>query len=301
MRQESSTDTPIIKRDLRRLITDIPETSFLPPSFPPQLATSTPVLQPESARQKPPPILLNSSPPLFLPQSPSMFNPQINEDSSSSQPPPMSSPSTRLTSFLPNRNGKRPQVSVADQSPKRARIEAQSIPPADTCAPPNPTPLLVEVPDTVVPVTPKSKRLPTLTELLASSERSTKLGKRKPSPKLIFRELARRTSPGQPFHDVDPAIHGAQPAELETGESQQAHDEILSVPFEPMFTSTQQQRSQDPAPSGKIAGISRTDSMGWLGYNSQFDVDGQVDEVTRFMEKDVDCDQWLNVDPSPDG
>ncbi|KAG5340447.1 hypothetical protein C0989_001590 [Termitomyces sp. Mn162] len=56
--------------------------------------------------------------------------------------------------------------------------------------------------------------------------------------------------------------------------------------FDPPFTSTQ------------VDGKDKT--LGWLGYNSQFDVDGNVDLVSKFMEKDVDVDfaGWLK-DPSP--
>jgi neural Wiskott-Aldrich syndrome protein len=46
--------------------------------------------------------------------------------------------------------------------------------------------------------------------------------------------------------------------------------------------------------------------IGWIGYNSQFDVDGKVDAVSKFMEKDVsvggdfdyDFDGWVR-EPSP--
>jgi hypothetical protein len=45
---------------------------------------------------------------------------------------------------------------------------------------------------------------------------------------------------------------------------------------------------------GEERGLMRTGSMGIgaLGYNSQFDVDGNVDAVTAMLEKDVDVDQW---------
>ncbi|KAG6840860.1 hypothetical protein C0991_003663 [Blastosporella zonata] len=55
--------------------------------------------------------------------------------------------------------------------------------------------------------------------------------------------------------------------------------------FAPPFTSTQ------------VDG--REKALGWMGYNSQFDVDGKVDMVSKFMENDVDVDfgGWLR-DPS---
>ncbi|KAG6816732.1 hypothetical protein H0H87_003429 [Tephrocybe sp. NHM501043] len=53
--------------------------------------------------------------------------------------------------------------------------------------------------------------------------------------------------------------------------------------FAPPFTSTQ------------VDGKEKT--LGWMGYNSQFDVDGKVDMVSKFMENDVDFAGWLR-DPS---
>lgn len=57
--------------------------------------------------------------------------------------------------------------------------------------------------------------------------------------------------------------------------------------FDPPFTSTQ------------VDGKEK--ALGWMKYNSQFDVDGNVDLVSKFMEKDVDVDfgGWLK-DPSPE-
>jgi len=60
--------------------------------------------------------------------------------------------------------------------------------------------------------------------------------------------------------------------------------------FNPPLASTQ-------AP-GK--GPAKDGSFGWMGYNSQFDVDGTVDAVSKFMERDVsvggdfdDDDGWM--------
>ena len=71
-------------------------------------------------------------------------------------------------------------------------------------------------------------------------------------------------------------------------------------PFDPPLASTQAQGK------GKGKGSAKDRSFGWMGYNSQFDVDGKVDEVSRFMEKDVsvggdfdfDYDRWMR-EPSP--
>jgi hypothetical protein len=41
-----------------------------------------------------------------------------------------------------------------------------------------------------------------------------------------------------------------------------------------------------------FANKGRTGSLGMFGYNSQFDVDGHVDEVTAMLERDMDVDNW---------
>lgn len=66
--------------------------------------------------------------------------------------------------------------------------------------------------------------------------------------------------------------------------------------FNPPFVSTQAQGN----------GLAKEGSSGWMAYNSQFDVDGNVDAVSKFMEKDVsvgedldyDFDGWVR-EPSP--
>lgn len=37
-----------------------------------------------------------------------------------------------------------------------------------------------------------------------------------------------------------------------------------------------------------------------MGYNSQFDVDGRVDQVSEFLERDVDFDKWIKDIPDDD-
>jgi hypothetical protein len=66
--------------------------------------------------------------------------------------------------------------------------------------------------------------------------------------------------------------------------------------FNPPYASTQAQ--------GKDAdlglGVPKASSgFAWMGYSSQFDVNGKVDQVNKFMEKDVDYDGWLR-DPTPE-
>lgn len=83
--------------------------------------------------------------------------------------------------------------------------------------------------------------------------------------------------------------------------------------FNPPLTSTQNAPSASPLRDGMLgmtssgaslgskaaagSGLKRKQgsSFGWMGYNSQYDVNGQVDAVSKFMEKDVDLDydKWL--------
>lgn len=65
--------------------------------------------------------------------------------------------------------------------------------------------------------------------------------------------------------------------------------------FDPPFTSTQAQGKD--VSSG--LGMPQGGGFGWMGYSSQFDVNGKVDQVSKFMEKDVDYDGWLR-DPTPE-
>ncbi|TFK35461.1 hypothetical protein BDQ12DRAFT_668552 [Crucibulum laeve] len=91
--------------------------------------------------------------------------------------------------------------------------------------------------------------------------------------------------------------------------------------FDPMFASTQMQygRQQDEvlgsssvfreeaassrpmSQSQSVQSVKGGYAVGgfgaWVGYNSQFDVDKQVDEVDKLLERDVDYDGWLR-DPS---
>jgi len=66
--------------------------------------------------------------------------------------------------------------------------------------------------------------------------------------------------------------------------------------FDPPFVSTQV-NAHKPGKAG--AGSGSGVFGGWTGYNSQFDVDGRVDLVSKFMERDVNVDYegWLK-DPS---
>jgi hypothetical protein len=40
--------------------------------------------------------------------------------------------------------------------------------------------------------------------------------------------------------------------------------------------------------------------LGDMGYNSQFDVEGQVERVSAMLEHDIDFDQWLRESAAPE-
>lgn len=71
--------------------------------------------------------------------------------------------------------------------------------------------------------------------------------------------------------------------------------------FNPYATSTQHQNYHHEGQNSPFLGESGKAgtalSLGFGGYNSQFDVAGQVDKVDKLLEKDVDYEGWLR-DPS---
>jgi hypothetical protein len=73
--------------------------------------------------------------------------------------------------------------------------------------------------------------------------------------------------------------------------------------FNPYATSTQHQNYPysghvtSPHSSPFLGENGKALSLGFGGYNSQFDVAGQVDKVDKLLEKDVDYEGWLR-DPS---
>ncbi|KIY48172.1 hypothetical protein FISHEDRAFT_59010 [Fistulina hepatica ATCC 64428] len=139
-------------------ISALSEASFLPPSFPKELVTSTPNSKPP--KRKPSPIghtvhMPPSSPLTPLPSSllPSMPPPASASVNSSSQPSLPSSP-------LKN---KRPREPAQAGPSKKARIDQD----VDMRPPASPPPVAVLA---EAPLTPMKRGLPTLSELLSSSK-----------------------------------------------------------------------------------------------------------------------------------
>ncbi|TFK83797.1 hypothetical protein K466DRAFT_528335 [Polyporus arcularius HHB13444] len=362
---ESTERPPVPEPPPVAKITDLPEMSFLPPSFPSQLQTSTPPLN--DRRQKPPPIAPCSPPP----SSPSRLSVQSFDPSrpqrhalpqqSSSLPAvsPVRRPAKRVRT--PNSSPKdilmgTPQSrSPRLKSPlsKKARVDAPAVPeqpassgpvlvPPSTPPPSSPparpvTPVsrgkgLGNAKGLPVPSTPDPHPLPTLTELLASSRRS-RMRPRPPSRKSTpHRRASSRASDRVSEHELElPALaedadedersareHTPEPSPSKTYFSSPASgssDSPGSVaqralsPVSPLFTqhpsafmpkfvSTQQPSGHDDPFAGGFAqtqGSMMRGSSGFfaMGYSSQFDVEGHVEQVSELLERDVDFNGWI--------
>jgi neural Wiskott-Aldrich syndrome protein len=82
---------------------------------------------------------------------------------------------------------------------------------------------------------------------------------------------------------------------------------LFSNKFAPPFASTQ----QNGAEVGNFGGIAASQAHGTglakdgsdvfgMGYNSQFDLEGQIGMVSDLLERDVDFDGWLRDIPEVD-
>ncbi|PIL33197.1 hypothetical protein GSI_04647 [Ganoderma sinense ZZ0214-1] len=237
-------------------ITEVPELSFLPPSFPSQLQTSTPPLN--DKRRKPQPIA-PCSPPPTSPLSATSFDaakpkPQDAQQASSSQSlvSPIRKPQKRGRNGSESTDDDRMDISqspAATRSPlaKKARTDklAQAAvrEPASSGsapAPPSTLPLVSSLPTAPVtpvsrhkglgnakgipvPSTPNSNPLPNLTDLLATSRRS-KPRPRPPSRKSTPHSRARSRESDEaidrdtdlPAVDEDDEDRGREPSPTKT-------------------------------------------------------------------------------------
>ncbi|KAI0668296.1 hypothetical protein C8Q78DRAFT_1155529 [Trametes maxima] len=332
-------------------IAEVSELSFLPPSFPSQLRTSTPPLN--SKRQKPAPIAPRSPPP-SLPQSP---NSSKSFDASRPQrpDPPMASsspPEAPPARFLPKRarspdSSPDSRMDVSVQSPlpnappqKRARIVPlseqeptssgpQPVPPSTP--PPATSPLKAPVTPVSrgkglgnakglpVPTTPDPHPLPTLTELLASSRRSKQRPRppsRKHTPQSTTvagtKSMRGHTEAEEELPMVEDGRESPSPTKTYFSSPASGSSDSGSVlqrsPVSPLFTqnpgafvpafvSSQRPSANDDDPflGGRVQSQNQSQGGGFFGmaYNSQFDVEGQVDRVSELLERDVDYNGWL--------
>ena len=187
--------------------------------------------------------------------------------------------------------------------------------------------------DVPLPTTPKRQNLPTLTELLASAKKGKKVPKNL-KPKSVEEEEPiskfRFPSPPPALEDdpymldpyaindnhsaLDPDLSPTKSLSSLAGSDSESEDDDQALAldlspssFNPYATSTQHQNypheghaitSLRGSPFLRESGKTGTGlSFGFGGYNSQFDVAGQVDKVDKLLEKDVDYEGWLR-DPS---
>ncbi|KAI0628857.1 hypothetical protein C8Q77DRAFT_1067215 [Trametes polyzona] len=173
-----------------------------------------------------------------------------------------------------------------------------------------------------VPTTPDNHALPTLTELLASSRRS-KPRPRPPSRKHTPRSLtgakkapaeaqleAESELPVAAEDERDPSptkTYFSSPASGSSDSASVVHRSPVSPlfsqnpgAFAPRFVSSQRPSANDDDPF--LGGRSQSQGQGLvrgssgvfgMGYNSQFDVEGQIDRVSELLERDVDYNGWL--------
>ncbi|KAH7924074.1 hypothetical protein BV22DRAFT_1196198 [Leucogyrophana mollusca] len=312
-------------------ITEFPEAPYLPPSFPPQLETSTP----QPLREKPPPILPNA-PSSSSPSASACVDSPVSDhrhkgndrkhNASSSLPLPITprQPVKRARSVAsPADPAAVPHLSPPAKRP-RTDLPHGDIPSSSTPSPATPAREPEPVPEVTnkqalgnaeggILTTTPHRNLPTLDELLASSRRS-KPRPRPPSRKLPFvkdSETAKAATlprPHTPIREENPSptkSYFSSPASpTESPGSPRAA--VLRSPVSPMFSFAQNpnaflpQYTSTQQPLARGGGSMGRTGSGFfaMGYNSQFDVEGQVDRVSELLEKDVDFDGWLRDIPA---
>ncbi|KAF8842640.1 hypothetical protein BDN67DRAFT_965529 [Paxillus ammoniavirescens] len=311
-------------------VTDFPETSYLPPSFPSHLETSTPLPQVKSAvpvRAKPPPILplppSSSTPPPSTPSVKSIGDRTHIQGgphaANLSSPLPLQidvlQPIKRPRSLSLSRDDA-PQGLPVTPSAKKLRTipQSRSLPLTPPPASNSLTSILpdgasqkkggVGIPSSACPSTRDSNLgaapshrsdvdplEPALNAPLAHDKDDGDL-----SGQGLPEKIPSPTKSTKSFFSAPDSSHSNSPISN--------HNLLLHSPVSPMlsfaqnpnvflpqYTSTQQ--GQNP---------SRTNSgIPGMGFNSQFDVEKHVDRVSEWLEKDVDFDGWLRDVPSVEG
>ena len=114
------------------------------------------------------------------------------------------------------------------------------------------------------------------------------------SPKAYFSSPASSTSSASAPRKKGPSSPGS-PSLLALGRPN-PNFTINPEAFVPLFTSTQNGPEGDGSGGGGGRVLSRKgtgSSMGLFKFNSQFDVDKNVDEAVALLERDVDADNWF--------
>lgn len=273
------------KTSAKPKINDYPETSYLPPSFPSQLSTSTPPQRVPGApaRTKPPPILplppSSSTPSPSTPSVQDHIGQEPRAANVSSCPPqigtpqllhplrpfPSDAPIDSLIKQTKERTasfGVTPPAGFEDEIVARFpvhEVDGWKVPPGDTRRSADPEAFTVPA---QAPTTHRvgagftSQKISSPTKSYFSSHASS------PSASPISNRNLLLRSPQSPVFCI-----ADQPGA-----------------FRPPYTSTQN--------GPKALGPAGSDLLG-MGYSSQFDVEKHVDRVSELLEKDVDFDSWL--------
>ncbi|OAX37500.1 hypothetical protein K503DRAFT_866824 [Rhizopogon vinicolor AM-OR11-026] len=290
-------------------ITDFPETPYIPPSFPSQLETSTPLRHDIAVpvRIKPPPIHP-------VPSSSSIPHPSTPRNGD--QHPPCEDPFIIDLYSSPSLHSNDPQVnkrppSPYDAAPSAAKKQRRMSPPPEgnSASPSRLAMLSVDAAEvdksTVMPISPRGEgRLPTLTELLAASPRP-KIRSRPPLEGILLVESQRAPSPRPHLAQEYPSpvkSYFSTPGSGPSDSPASAHNLLLHSPVSPMLSFAQNPDAFLPQYTSTQPGGSRHKGMSsrafGMGYSSQFDVERHVDRVSELLEKDVDFDGWLRDVPA---
>ncbi|KAI0062145.1 hypothetical protein BV25DRAFT_1991784 [Artomyces pyxidatus] len=278
-----------LKSNGARRIDDVSDEAFLPPSFPSQLYTSTPPPIAPAAKRKISPI----------PRAPSnhfLLSPV-------SSPPPF----PRTQAAPPKRLAEEPDGTAL----KRRRIASPATTPPDSSTPAENTKLtssgsgLGNAKGLPVPNTPeRGAPHKDLKELLASSRRSrprprppsrksSSVASSAPDPKGKGKAVDRPSTPPQ----ASPAkTYFSSPASGSSG------SEVLRArsPVSPLFPLDFTHGGDVFAPQGASTQPGGGGVFGAMGYNSQFDVEGNVDRVNELLDGDVNFGAWLRDTPMVD-
>lgn len=262
-------------------INDYPETSYLPPSFPSQLSTSTPP-------QRVPGAPARKKPPLILPLPPSSSTPSPSTPSVqdhigqepraanvSSCPPQIGTP--QLLHPLQPFPSDTPIDSPIEQTKKRTASFGVTLPAGfedeivahevdDWKAPPGDTRLSADSEAFMVPA-----QAPT-THRIGEGFTTQKIS----SPTKSYFSSHASSPSASPISNRNLLLRSPQSPVFCIADQSDA--------FRPPYTSTQNgPKALGPASSGLLG----------MGYSSQFDVEKHVDRVSELLEKDVDFDGWL--------
>jgi hypothetical protein len=302
--------------------------SFLPPSFPSGLQTSTPPpgRHVPPVREKPPPIVPRSPPPPSPPPASAssslqariiMDTFQLDRESSLPLPFPSrkrSRPSTPSPDYKNVARSSEDLLETSVQFVKKARTMPAlpssalhvSYDPAPTTPPkpatPSKTPPKNSVPTAVLTPT---RQLPTLTELLASAKKSkthratSRKGNQVATTSIDNGQDTEQRRSGKVSSSSTKYVRATGTPHIScsnrdvSGEDGEPEFTLNPGAFAPDFVSSQLSPELHGVHIGSLAPDRGSSAMFGTNYNSQFDLEGQMDRVSELLERDVDFDGWL--------